>query len=355
MILSDLDTQILVRLNLYLLSIFGGLLLFILIKKFVELIQFKSRKRVIEFYEPRIRKYLFSDFKLRIARNTGALLEHLVELLKQLPSDERYKITKLYQKLGFYKNDLKKLKSLRYRHRVRALSRLQNLRIRIPKEILDELINDKYVMVRWIAFDCYIHSYHKESFIPLLYFVQEKRNLGHRGMIYHLLVKYGENNSSDLVFILNRISSPLLIDNILKVLELYPDPLAKDAIYENIRGDMNRSIITSAIKVLANFPDERFEKLLMIYKSHENWHVRLCVAESLKDIHTQDSIEILKELSVDQTFLVRLKACEVLINYSTGSSNRYVAQIFENQKHPSHLIINNLYQFKNFEEVEEVS
>ncbi|EQC48096.1 HEAT repeat protein [Bacteriovorax sp. DB6_IX] len=222
---------------------------------------------------------------------------------------------------------------------------------RLEIETLESLLIDEHLVFRWMALDLYIQTYNDKAFVPLLKFIQDERNLEYRGVLFQLMAKYANLKIQDLIFMLSHLPNEKLLEILLKVLETYPVQEVKDIILNEVRGRSSIRVISSAIQILSNFPDERFFYLLKIYYQSSSIELRVRIAKILKNLDDERGVEILKKLTCDTDFFVRNEACYSLVELKNSSGNHYLRDIFEDPGHPSHKIINNIYSLRAFEEV----
>ncbi|WP_034719803.1 hypothetical protein, partial [Bacteriovorax sp. DB6_IX] len=75
--------------------------------------------KILKKYEGLIQDYILEGAKDHNIPHELCLRDYLLSLCKLLNGPERERIIELYESAGFYEYDLKALKSIRYRKRVR--------------------------------------------------------------------------------------------------------------------------------------------------------------------------------------------------------------------------------------------
>lgn len=323
-----------------------SLVLLVLARKIVINIKNKLASREIEKFQKLLECMLHDDFsKLNLNQvpKTIFFRKYLADVARNFQVDSKFKITNLYCHLKFDLEDFKALDSKNPFKRMRALDSIEKLNLVIPHTLHLALLHDSNYVIRVLAMQYYMSLYKNKSLFQFILFIEAKK-YKKRGIQYNLIEQYGDIDPSGVSFLFERTNDKDMEIALMFAAARSPREGIADIIYKKIKINAGKKHIVGALKVLSNFPDDRFYKLLNILKNDTRWVIRLHTIRQLKYFSNNQTIELLKQFTVDTSYLVRTESIGILVDM-IGSQNTHqesqnlLNQILLDTAHPAHLIL----------------
>lgn len=334
------------------LSIIGLLIIFLttslalIIRQLLHNLYSSIQKKHLEEDEQQIIELIygdrkFEDFHVHINSELAKLMVHIAE---NFIGEEKEKIAYLYEMLGLLEKDIKLLRFGTARKKIEALSRCRALEIDLPDIAWKYLLNNSDLNYRWSAMEYLIKTKKMKSVFWVISFLTSEKNRN-IGVIQHLLSSLASIYAEAIPHILTYTDDELIREQCLRTLSVYPVASSENLIIEELQRTTSPETRIAATKALGAAPTSRTLIILKKLSNDENWVVRLEIARSLINFEEPTAIELLEHLLEDENYYVRLRATKTLIDWGETAS-ALVEKIKTNALHPSHKIYTYIDELK---------
>ena len=247
------------------------------------------------------------------------------------------RIQKLYADLGFEVEDVLQLTGRNIEKKLRALHRLEKLKVDISLTLHHKLLVDKHPIVRLLAMLLYIHNYKKAATPKLISFIEQKR-YGKRGYLFYILQEIGRYDRDALSFLFERIYDPEFEEAILISASISPPLKFDEIIYRKLNRQASPFVIVWALRVLGNYPSMRLYALINVLRTHFFWAIRLEVVKILDHFEPRSVSKFLDDFLRDGNYLVRAEAAQYAMKHPEDHEE-IIRSIIQNPEHPARSVM----------------
>ncbi len=327
---------------LALFAFFVGAMLSIAIKKAIS--QWKeSASRRTDAFNKLVINRITRDGNIELVKKLRrwddlALRNMLADMGVEARGREGDRLRALYRRLGYHVDDLRLLRHPSSNKRLRAINRLEKLKMEIPFDQHILLLSDPHSTVRMLAMILLI-QHHKKRSTPYLISFIERKAYERKGYLFFILQELGRVDRRALYFLFERAFGDADFEEALLISAYQSPPMRFDEIiYRKLTKGSAPFVIVWALKVLSHYPSAKLLKTLRILRNHPFWAVRLQVARSLAVFAPDVAVEFLPQFLKDSNYLVRLEASRLAVNTKSCSS-RILSIVSNDQQHPSQDIV----------------
>lgn len=250
------------------------------------------------------------------------------------------RVRQLYTYLKLDESDFRRLSHIDPDRRLRALNRLEKLKLPPPLDIHMKLLDDDNEVIRLLAMLLLIHTQGKRATPSLISFIEQKK-FGKKGYLHYIIQEIGKLDKEALPFLFSRVTDADTLEAILTSAHMSPPPRFDNVIYRQLTKSSHPFVIVWALRVLMHYPSMRLFALVNILKDHPFWAVRLEVVRSLHLFDPRTVVGFVEQFTKDDNYLVRLAAMEFAMK-DVELNKAVLNRIILEESHPSKSILNSL-------------
>ena len=247
------------------------------------------------------------------------------------------RLQELYFHLGFEIEDVMQLQHGDISKKLRALHRLEKLKVEIPHELHTQLLASKHPILRLLAMLLYIHNHKKEATPKLIAFIEQKR-YGRKGYLFYLIQEIGRHDRDALSFLFERVNDPELEEALLISASISPPLKFDEIIYRKLNKKSAPFVIVWALRALTHYPSARLFALINVLKDHPFWAIRLEIVRILALFDPQSAAPYVDAFMRDGNFLVRTEATQYAVKFN-GHNLSAIQLALDDSSHPSHSVV----------------
>ncbi|HXH75492.1 MAG TPA: HEAT repeat domain-containing protein [Bacteriovoracaceae bacterium] len=321
----------------------------IMIRKYFIAITEKITNSKRDFYRQAIASIIEGeDFNLLkdLPRNERLDIRNIIsDMVPNLIGHSFERVQQLYSFLELDLEDQSKLKHIDHDKRLRALNRLEKLKMMIPYDLHLELLDDSNEEMRLLAVLLLIHNYKHQATPVLISFLQQKK-YGKKGYLFYIIQEIGKVDKAAIPFLFSRVTDPDFEEAMLMSANMSPPPRFDDVIYRKLNKSSHPFVIVWALRVLMHYPSKRLFALVEILKDHHFWAVRLEVVRTLHLFEPSTISPFLEALTKDANYLVRLEATQFTAK-DFELNKDLLNKIILDETHPAKNILCNLFSVED--------
>lgn len=261
----------------------------------------------------------------------------MADISSELKGQSLTYLQAFYSRLGFEVSDVMQLKSKNTSKKLRALHRLEKMRVEIPYDLHVQLFDDKNSLIRLLAMLLFIHNFKKEATPKLIAFIEQKK-YGRKGYLFYILQELGRYDRDALSFLFERINDEVFEEALLISASISPPPKFDEIIYRKLNRKSSPFVVVWAIRTLGHYPSTKFYSLLSVLKSHPFWAIRLEIVRALSYFDPKTVSVYAEELMMDQNYLVRSEATHYAIKNS-DYNEAALRKAIQDESHPARNIV----------------
>ena len=266
------------------------------------------------------------------------LRDLIVRMGTNLSGDIQTKLMLAYDHLGFVLDDFRAMARSDSAERVFALERCRSLCVPLPEEAWPLLLRSRTLVCRWATMEYLVLMKGRAAMPWVIHFIYHGANRK-KGVILHMLACLARVSPEIIPVLLDHCDDDFYREALVRTLTSYPAPGCESIIARSIGTGSSPELLISGIRALGVHPSPTSRPFLLALIGHENWAVRMMVADSLKAFVEPEVNEALTTLTIDTSFQVRTKAVSSLIALGNRESLEMLA---EDPSHPSHGIYKRL-------------